>query len=204
MSKKSSYIFRSFLIILLIIMAAFLVLYFASRPGAANDGKIKKPGIDEQIIAVSDYTYDGEKIGNIEKIVVHYVANPGSSAQANRNYFNSLASTHDRAASSHFIIGLDGEIIMCVPLDCVAFANGDSYVNRHAISIECCHPDASGKFNDSTLASLKALIEWLCDEYGLSNDDIIRHYDVTGKMCPLYFVEHKDEWEAFKSSIETK
>ena len=42
---------------------------------------------------------------------------------------------------------------------------------------------------------------WLCDEYGLKKEDIIRHYDVTGKLCPKYFVEHKKEWKKFKNNV---
>ena len=33
---------------------------------------------------------------------------------------------------------------------------------------------------------------------------MIRHYDVTGKLCPLYFVEHEDAWETFKSDVQTR
>ena len=161
--------------------------------------------IDEQIISVSEWTYDGEKLGNVEKIVVHYVANAGSSAQANRDYFNNLAKTHEtNGASAHFVIGLDGEIIQCVPLDCVAWANGNSESNRHSISIECCHPDESGKFNDKTTASLRTLLRLLCEKYSLTEDDIIRHYDVTGKMCPVYYVKHENEWNELKKGILTE
>ena len=37
----------------------------------------------------------------------------------------------------------------------------------------------------------------------LSADDVIRHYDVTGKKCPLYFVEHEDAWEQFHKDLDT-
>ena len=32
-------------------------------------------------------------------------------------------------------------------------------------------------------------------------DDVIRHYDVTGKDCPKYFVEHEEAWNAFKANV---
>ena len=38
--------------------------------------------------------------------------------------------------------------------------------------------------------------------YDLSADDVIRHYDVTGKKCPLYFVEHEDAWEQFHKDLD--
>ena len=66
------------------------------------------------------YSRPGIKRSEINDIVVHYVANPGTSAVQNRNYFNNLAEqTGEKpvSASSHYIIGIDGEIIQCIPLD---------------------------------------------------------------------------------------
>ena len=37
--------------------------------------------------------------------------------------------------------------------------------------------------------------------YNLPTDDVIRHYDVNGKNCPKYFVEHEDAWLAFKTDL---
>ena len=69
------------------------------------------------------------------------------------------------------------------------------------ISIECCHPDDTGEFTEATYESLENLVIWLCEEYSLSSTDVIRHYDITGKICPKYFVNHEDAWETFLSSI---
>ena len=33
---------------------------------------------------------------------------------------------------------------------------------------------------------------------------MIRHYDVTGKICPKYFVEHEDAWEQFKADVKVQ
>ena len=41
----------------------------------------------------------------------------------------------------------------------------------------------------------------LCDKFGLTQDDVIRHYDVTGKICPKYFVEDEKAWELFKGDV---
>ena len=38
----------------------------------------------------------------------------------------------------------------------------------------------------------------------LNENDVIRHYDVTGKICPKYFVEHEDEWEQFKKDVDVQ
>ena len=135
----------------------------------------------------------------ITGIVIHYTANPGSTAQENRDYFNSLQYSHATEASSNFIVGLDGEIIQCVPTWEVAYASNER--NTDTVSIECCHPDDSGKFTDETYRSLVQLTAWLCVKFGLTEEDVIRHYDVTGKNCPKYFVEHEDAWDEFRQNV---
>ena len=74
--------------------------------------------IDVQLLDENPYSRPGTPLERINDIVVHYTANPGTTAQQNRNYFNSLAQQNGESAtsvSSHFIIGLDGEIIQCIP-----------------------------------------------------------------------------------------
>ncbi len=154
--------------------------------------------VDRQIISLLCAGRSGRQLEAVRGIVVHYVGNPGTSAQANRNYFANPTTV----VSSHFVIGLEGEIIQCIPLDERSAASNDR--NPDTISIEVCHPDESGKFNDSTYASLVKLTAWLCAEFELDTDAVIRHYDVTGKLCPLYFVENEDAWNDFKSDVAEK
>ena len=45
------------------------------------------------------------------------------------------------------------------------------------------------------------LAAWLCTRFGLTQDQVIRHYDVTGKNCPKYYVEHPEAWEQMKEDI---
>ena len=83
--------------------------------------------------------------------MIHYVANPGSTAKENRDYFNNLQNTHITKASSHYIVGLDGEIIQCIPQNEISYASNNR--NKDTISIECCHPGKDGKFNEKTYDS---------------------------------------------------
>ena len=160
--------------------------------------------IQEKLLTINPYSRSGESQNRIENIVVHWVGNAGSSAMANRNYFENLQNTHKTYASSHYIIGLDGEIIRCIPEDEVAFHAGSYSMNRKSIGIEDCHPDWDGKFNENTYNSLVELCADICKRYELSVDNIIRHYDVTGKNCPKYYVEHEDEWIKFKNDVAKK
>ena len=107
---------------------------------------------------------------------------------------------HTDDFGSHFVIGLEGEVVQCVPLNEVAYASNNR--NGDTISIECCHPDDSGEFTSATYESLVRLTRWLMEEYGLDTSQVIRHYDVTGKLCPKAFVEHPEEWEWFLRALE--
>lgn len=155
--------------------------------------------IQHQFLTINPYSRSGKSLHRVNGIVIHYTANPGSTAKNNRNYFENLRYTKTTSVSSHFIIGLDGEIIQCIPLNEIAYASNNR--NRDTISIECCHPDESGKFNEETYNSLVKLVRALMKTYHLQSQDVIRHYDVTGKICPKYFVEHEDQWKEFLNTL---
>lgn len=140
--------------------------------------------IEQRLLTPNKYSRPQIPLKNVTKIAVHYVGNPNTSAVANRNYFENQK-TAGRYVSSHFIVGLQGEIIQCIPLDEISYCTNQA--NSYSISIECCHPDSTGKFTEATEQSLAELCAYLLEKFGLGADDIIRHYDVTGKQCPLYW-----------------
>lgn len=159
-----------------------------------------QPDIDVELLTVNPYSRPGDKTGKIKGIVIHYTANPGATAIANRNYFEGLKDNHQTKSSSNFIVGLEGEIVQCVPTWEVAYASNER--NIDTVSIECCHPDESGEFTETTYRSMVQLSAWLCLKFDLNEEDIIRHYDVTGKNCPKYFVENEKAWEGFKADVK--
>lgn len=135
----------------------------------------------------------------VKSIFVHYTANAGTTAEQNRSYFSSLAQTHERSASAHFIIGYDGELLQCIPLNEEAYAVKSR--NEDSISIECCYLAEDGSFTPQTYDTLIHTLAWLIDKYDLSTDDILRHYDCGGKLCPLYYAEHEDAWEQLRQDV---
>lgn len=159
--------------------------------------------VNVNLLTPNPYSRPQLPLEKVNGIVVHYVANPCSTARENRNYFESLkdqTSKNGTSVSSHFVIGLEGEVVQCIPLDEVAYASNNR--NSDTISIECCHPDETGKFYDSTYQSLVDLCSYLCVQFKLKPEDVIRHYDVTGKICPKYFVDHEDAWEQFHEDVK--
>lgn len=139
---------------------------------------------------------NGKELETVRGVVVHYVANPGTTAMQNRDYFEN----DDTLVNAHFVIGLDGEVVQCLPL--YEQSVSSNWRNPDIISIEVCHPDETGEFNEETMEALVKLTAWLCEEFELDAEDVIRHYDVTGKMCPLYYVEHEDAWAEFLRKVD--
>lgn len=145
-------------------------------------------------------------------IVIHYVANPGTSAMANRNYFQN--GSGGNGVSSHYIVGLNGEILRLIPENERAMHAGRSYGaqwaeqakvnNSTLLSIENCHPDVSGKFGDTTYRSLIWLTADICKRRGFNpNTAIFRHWDVSGKLCPLFYINNPSAWEQLKRDVST-
>ncbi len=157
--------------------------------------------ITEDFLSINEYSRPGLALsGNPQYIVIHYTANPGSTAKQNRDYFEGLKDSHKTYASAQFVIGLEGEIEQCVPCNEMAYCSNS--LNDVCISIELCHPDEGGNFNDATYNNCVSLVARLMNYYHMDMDHLIRHYDVTGKNCPKYFVEHSDRWQVFKDYVE--
>ncbi len=154
-------------------------------------------------LPANEYSRPGTPLEEISGVVIHYVGNPGTSAAANRSFFANLALTHETYASAHFLVGLDGETLQCVPLTEIAYCSNTA--NDYTVSIEVCHPDDTGKFGDETMESLEQLVAWLCGTFSLDPaEDVIRHYDVTGKICPKYYVENEEAWLAFRQAVSAR
>lgn len=140
----------------------------------------------------------GIKLTAFSGIVIHYVGEPGKTATETREYFGKS----DTTVSAHFVIGLNGEIIQCLPLDEQAIASGER--NADTISIEVCHTSADGLFNAKSYNSLTKLCAVLLKSAGLDSDNCYRHYDMTGADCPPHYVTNTDDWETLKSDVSNK
>lgn len=202
--KKSRSNLKIGLAILLFVLVALLFyeLFFSDKYKEKKNAVIdaSKPDIEVALLSVNPYSRPGLSTNKIRNIVVHYTANPGSTAMGNRNYFEGLKDSKITQASSNFVVGLEGEIVQCVPTWEVAYASNDR--NLDSVSIEFCHLDESGVPNEDTYNSLVHLCAWLCLKFELNEEDIIRHFDVSGKNCPKYFVEDEAAFIAFKEDVK--
>lgn len=171
----------------------------AQRKEFIRENDTQKPLLTENFLTKNPYSRPGDELKKVKSIFVHYTANPGTTAAQNRSYFENLGITGETSASAHFVIGYEGEIIQCLPLDEIGYAVKGR--NEDSVSIECCYLDEDGKFTDATYQSLLQLTAWLMKEYKLNTDDVLRHFDEGGKACPLYFVNNSQSWDKFRQDL---
>lgn len=156
-----------------------------------------------------------DDVGRIEYIVIHFVGALGG-AEANCNYF----AGQYVGASAHYFVDFDGSVYQSVADEDIAWHCGaKSYKhaecrNSNSIGIELCvrckgSQTADSKdwyFEDATVEAGIELTKYLMELYGVPAEKVIRHYDVTGKICPNPYVynhtEHK--WDEFKAAIAKK
>ena len=191
--------------VFIIIVCVFVSLIWRGKKRGDERQVLPQITMQAKLLEPNEYSRPQISLKKVKGIVVHYTANPGTDAMDNRNYFNNLPKINKGKkkpvyASSHFVIGLTGQIIQCIPLEEIAYASNER--NYDTISIECCHPDESGEFTEATYKSMVRLCAWLCLKFDLSQEDVIRHYDVTGKNCPKHFVENEKAWEGFREDIK--
>jgi len=163
-------------------------------------------------------TPHNRKIVNDKKnkyIVIHYVGALGG-AKANAEYYASKYI----GASAHYYIGFEGEVYQSVEDKDVAWHCGASSYkhadcrNANSIGIEMCvrkkdknHLNAEDKdwyFEDATVKTAIALTKLLMKKYGIPAENVIRHFDVTGKICPNPYVYNhtKHTWKGFGEALK--
>ena len=147
------------------------------------------------------------KLNNKENkyIVIHYTGNNGDTAKGNCQYFETV----NRQASAHYFVD-ENSIWQCVEDVDVAWHCGgakkyyNNCRNNNSIGIELCSRiNADGKFiiKEETIKNAQSLVAYLMTKYNIKSNNVIRHYDVTRKVCPEPFVRDKEAWLKFKSSF---
>lgn len=139
-------------------------------------------------------------------IVIHYVGATGD-AEDNCKYFQNTY----RGSSAHYFVGHKGDIWQCVEDKNIAWHCGaNSYKhpycrNTNSIGIElCCKKNNSNGtwyFEEETVKAAVELTKELMKKYDIPVANVIRHFEVTGKICPEPYVRDADAWNTFKASL---
>lgn len=158
--------------------------------------------------------YGGSRAaGQIKYLVFHYTGNDGDTAANNAAYFRDNVVE----ASAHYFVDND-TVWRSVPDLTVAWAvGGQKYANAdltgggtlygivtntNSLSIEMCDTIRNGVYqaSEATMANAAALGRELMAKYNIPIENVVRHFDVTGKHCPSYLINDQ-KWQAFKQRL---
>lgn len=153
--------------------------------------------------------YRPGRSSDIQFIVIHYTANKGDTALNNVRYF----ANNKVSASAHFFVD-ENAVYTSVPESDTAYHCGGSVqgsgggkyhgvcTNSNSIGVEMCIWDKDGNIREGTISNCIVLVRYLLDKYGIDAAKVIRHYDVTGKICPKPMVGDSSLWQNFKNRLE--
>ena len=154
---------------------------------------------------------NARSLSDIKYIVIHYTANDGDTDENNGKYFaNNIVKT-----SAHYFVD-DDSVTQSVPDSYIAWHCGantyrhPSCRNSNSIGIEICDDIRNGVIypSEKTIQNVLELTRSLMQKYNVPKEHIIRHYDVTGKKCPAYWVDDvkwkKEFWNRLGEDDMTK
>ena len=146
----------------------------------------------------------------VKYIVLHYTGNNGDTAKANTKYFKSTY----RGASAHYFVD-ENEVWQCVEDHHIAWHCGDTQkytnggatlkgkaTNTNSIGVEMCSDKVNGVYiiTEKTIENTVKLVQYLMEKHSVPAENVVRHFDVTGKLCPFPYVDHT-KWQELKERI---
>ncbi len=190
-----------------------------------SDNK-KKLNIEEYFIPKGNKNRPGDKLKDVKAVVLHWTEAPKQTPKGTINYWINAGKkgTSGKYGSAQYVIGTDGKIVQAMPENEVAWHSGQNIglnylytplaktlltdnietVNYFCIGIEMEPLNVKGKFSKQTVDSAVQLTAIILLENKLNPDtDLLRHYDLTTKPCPLYYVDDK-KWENFKNEVKSE
>ena len=153
--------------------------------------------------------YSGRGGNSIKYIVMHYTANDGDTDEGNAHYFQGAG----RRASAHYFVDEDSVTQSVRDNDAAWHCGGDLEsahhplrgicMNRNSLGVEMCSDIVGGKYTitPQTVDRAVELVKYLMAKYGIDVDHVVRHYDVTGKLCPEPWVRDESLWRKFKARL---
>lgn len=162
-----------------------------------------------EFIACNTANYSVGRTRPVQYIVMHYTANNGDTAKNNCDYYHRVGGLQ---ASAHYFVDEHGVMQSVREVDtawhCGAEARHPYWHpecrNANSIGIEMCsrkRADGSYYIKPETVANAAALAKDIMQRYGIDADHVLRHYDVTGKRCPMPWVDDPAQWAAFQAML---
>lgn len=190
------------ILVVIVLITTVISSLFGKKNTSENRAEaLKKELTITESLLKNEYSRPQVKLDEVKEIVIHYTGSSGTTASERKSYFEGIKES-DSPQSSHFIVGLNGEIIQCIPTNEVAYATLAK--NKNTIAIEYCHEERDGAIDEKEYESLVKLTAWLMEKFGLKKENIIRHSDVNKEIsCPKYFAENKEEWTKFLNDVQS-
>lgn len=159
-----------------------------------------------EFIACNTDNYRVGRTQPVRYIVMHYTANNGDTARNNCDYYRRVGGLQ---ASAHYFVDEHGVMQSVREGDTAWHCGARAYWhpecrNGNSIGIEMCsrkRADGSYYIKPETVANAADLAKDIMQRYGIDTDHVLRHYDVTGKRCPMPWVDDPAQWTAFKDML---
>lgn len=160
-----------------------------------------------KFVACNTDNYRAGRTLPVRYIVMHYTANNGDTARNNCDYYHRVGGLQ---ASAHYFCDEHGAMQSVRECDTAWHCGARAYWhpecrNANSIGIEMCsrkRADGSYYIKPETVANAAALAKDIMQRYGIDIDHVLRHYDVTGKHCPMPWVDDPAQWTAFKDMLK--
>ena len=159
-----------------------------------------------EFIACNTGNYRVGRTQPVRYIVMHYTANNGDTARNNCDYYHRVGGLQ---ASAHYFCDEHGAMQSVREGDTAWHCGARAYWhpecrNGNSIGIEMCsrkRADGSYYIKPETVANAATLAKGIMQRYGIDTEHVVRHYDVTGKRCPMPWVDDPAQWTAFLATL---
>lgn len=162
-----------------------------------------------EFVSCDPSNYRAGRTQPVRYIVMHYTANNGDTARNNCDYYHRVGGLQ---ASAHYFCDEHGAMQSVRECDTAWHCGARAYWhpecrNGNSIGIEMCsrkRVDGSYYIKPETVANAAALAREIMQRYGIDTEHVVRHYDVTGKRCPMPWADDPAQWTAFKEMLTSK
>lgn len=159
-----------------------------------------------EFVSCNTANYRAGRTQPVRYIVMHYTANNGDTARNNCDYYHRVGGLQ---ASAHYFCDEHGVMQSVREGDTAWHCGARAYWhpecrNGNSIGIEMCsrkRADGSYYILPETVVNAAALAKDIMQRYGIDTDHVLRHYDVTGKRCPMPWVDDPAQWTAFLAML---
>ena len=159
-----------------------------------------------EFVSCDPSNYRAGRTQPVRYIVMHYTANNGDTARNNCDYYHRVGGLQ---ASAHYFVDEHGAMQSVRECDTAWHCGARAYWhpecrNANSIGIEMCsrkRADGSYYIKPETVANAAALAREIMQRYGIDTEHVLRHYDVTGKRCPMPWADDPAQWTAFLAML---